>query len=227
MEENLRLACLAAMDIPVWLSRSAPERVPADVASAQERAPAESAAPGALGKLIAAVATPIAIVRQSTARLALPIESRQEAVSLVFATAGSVLFVDEGVSREQRGLSTALLTAIAFALTRNKSPADLQDFAWPPRGVSANAEQTRDVVMGRLRKLLQERECTRIVLMGYTPTALLLGWSEKTFAARAGALENITGMEQPAGVTLSSAELLAAPLRKREAWRDLRAAVLP
>jgi hypothetical protein len=225
VDESLRLAYLAAMEIPVWELRtgSTPDE---PAAAAVPVARVASASHASRAQFFASVATPAKPTARPVAPLVSAAIREQTSTAFAFAAAGPILFVDEAMARPKQAGAAALLGAVAFALSGVKAEADVQAFDWPPQGVSVDAAQMRDAVMGRLRKLLHERKCQRIVLMGQAPAALLLGWSAETFAARTGSMGKIAGIDCGVCVTRSSAELLADPRLKREAWRDLRCAVM-
>ena len=226
MEENLRLAYLAAMDIPVWLLRGAGEHLtvaepaaPA-VAIASTRTIARNAM-NVLGETKPVRAAPVV-----TARAPRAAATDRVAMKLTFFTAGAFLFVDETVPSSLQRSCADLLGAIAFALGGVRANAELHPFDWPPPGTSVDKAQFRDGVMGRLAKLNQTGEFQRVILMGTEPASLMLDWSASQFGARRAEPQQIAGIAVPVFVTRSSAELLADAKLKREAWRDLRPAVL-
>ena len=215
MEEGLRLAYLAAMDVPVWLLRGS-EAVPVfdeEPPPAREQAVpvAPDTGPARLARdLLGEDSGPRAgVTRTATpertgapARSA-PRVAAQPTPSLLLVEAGRYLFIEASsepvVPRAQRF--------------------DLQAL-----GALADRAQARDVLLGRLARLGESQTVEHVVLLGERPAAVLLGWDEARFAGRIARVQRVPGLEPGVLVTLSCAQMLAEPELKRTVWQELCAA---
>ena len=236
MDEALRRAYLAAMDIPVWIPRSEPdpfaETVP--VRPAQQLARSEQAPP------VTAPAPvqdgPVAATRPGRGQAMLgekPAEAPRRAVqaaasatadrlsfSFGFVRYGSTLLIDEG-ALSQRG--EELARAICFAVERTKRPAESQDFSWPPRGAPFVAAEARDAMLARIDKFGGDT-LARVLLLGEAPASVLMGWDAAHWAGRTAGVHRMEGLGCAVVLLPGLAAMLADPDAKRVAWQHLRAA---
>ena len=236
MDEALRRAYLAAMDIPVWIPRSEPdpfaETVP--VRPAQQLARSEQAPP------VTAPAPvqdgPVAATRPGRGQAMLgekPAEAPRRAVqpaasatadrlsfSFGFVRYGSTLLIDEG-ALSQRG--EELARAICFAVERTKRPAESQDFSWPPRGAPFVAAEARDALLARIDKFGGDT-LARVLLLGEAPASVLMGWDAAHWAGRTAGVHRMEGLGCAVVLLPGLAAMLADPDAKRVAWQHLRAA---
>ncbi|HQY69693.1 MAG TPA: hypothetical protein PLW13_04665 [Pseudomonadales bacterium] len=236
MEEGLRLAYLAAMDVPVWLLRGS-EPVPV---FDEEPPPArEQAAP------VAADTGPVRLARDllgedsgpraGVTRAATPERSgapartaprvaAQPTPSLLLVEAGRYLFIE--ASSEQGGdrRVVELIGAIALALGGEPVAPRAQRFDLQALGALADRAQARDVLLGRLARLGESQTVEHVVLLGERPAAVLLGWDEARFAGRIARVQRVPGLEPGVLVTLSCAQMLADAGLKRAVWQELCAA---
>ena len=234
MDEALRRAYLAAMDIPVWIPRSEPdpfaETVP--VRPAQQLARGEQAPP------VSAPAHdgPVAATRPGRGQAMLgekPAEAPRRAVqpaasatadrlsfSFGFVRYGSTLLIDEG-ALSQRG--EELARAICFAVERTKRPVESQDFSWPPRGAPFVAAEARDAMLARIDKFGGDT-LARVLLLGEAPASVLMGWDAAQWAGRTVGSHHIEGIGCAAVLLPGLGAMLADPDAKRVAWQHLRAA---
>jgi hypothetical protein len=243
MDEGLRLAYLAAMDIPVWLLRgSAPAEASDEVATApaltrpeaaaeMAAAPAVVAAPavkrqlasdllgdlGARGSRSNRVETRV----QPPVRVVAPRPAPTDAVALLLFSAGSLLFIDAAATPDSDRRAGELLGAIARALGSAAAAAQAQLFEWPPAGAALGQASPREALIGRIAKLRESAPLQHIVVMGEGPAGLLLGWDAERFAARAAGPQQLPDVRENLIVTLSCAAMLADPLLKRRVWADL------
>ena len=246
MDEALRRAYLAAMDIPLWIprgeaepvlveasvderviARAAPEAAPSGeritLAAAAGHASAnsvESRRPGRGQALLGGAELPgrpaAAAPRDTPA--ARPAAATAPGFSLGFARSGATLLIDE----HPLGRAGAELAgAIAFVLERRRQPVESQDFSWPPRGAPLVAAEARDAVMARVDKF-GGAGLKRLVLMGEGAACLLLGWDAQQWAARAPGLQRIEGLDCVVSLLPGSATMLQSPDAKRLAWQNLQ-----
>jgi hypothetical protein len=234
MDEALRRAYLAAMDIPVWIPRSEPdpfaETVP--LRPAQQLLRSEHAPP------VSAPAqdVPVQAARPGRGQAMLgekPAEAPRRAVqpaasatadrlsfSFGFVRYGSTLLIDEG-ALSQRG--EELARAICFAVERTKRPAESQDFSWPPRGAPFVAAEARDALLARIDKFGGDT-LARVLLLGEAPASVLMGWDAAQWAGRTAGVHRMEGLGCAVVLLPGLAAMLADPDAKRVAWQHLRAA---
>ena len=234
MDEALRRAYLAAMDIPVWIPRSEPdpfaETVP--LRPAQQLLRSEHAPP------VSAPAqdVPVQAARPGRGQAMLgekPAEAPRRAVqAAAYATAdrlsfsfgfvryGSTLLIDEG-ALSQRG--EELARAICFAVERTKRPAESQDFSWPPRGAPFVAAEARDALLARIDKFGGDT-LAHLLLLGEAPASVLMGWDAAQWAGRTAGVHRMEGLGCAVVLLPGLAAMLADPDAKRVAWQHLRAA---
>ena len=238
MDEALRRAYLAAMDIPVWIPRSEPDPFaetvplrPAQQLLRSEQAPAVSASASA-----PAQDGPVQAARPGRGQAMLgekPAEAPRRAVqaaasatadrlsfSFGFVRYGSTLLIDEG-ALSQRG--EELARAICFAVERTKRPAESQDFSWPPRGAPFVAAEARDALLARIDKFGGDT-LTRVLLLGEAPASVLMGWDAAQWAGRTAGVHRMEGLGCAVVLLPGLAAMLADPDAKRVAWQHLRAA---
>lgn len=238
MEEGLRLAYLAAMDIPVWLLRgSEPVALPgeepappAQLPPARERAgPAPSGAgPARLARELLGEdsaprgAVPRAAPPERAGAAARPAAAPQP--SLLLVEAGRLLFIEQAGDAGGDRRAVELIGAIALALAGERVAPRVQRFDLQALGALADRAAARDVLLGRLTKLGESQTLEHVVLLGQRPAALLLGWDETRFAERIARVQRVPGLEPGVLVTLSCAQMLADPVLKGAVWQELCAA---
>jgi hypothetical protein len=236
MDEGLRLAYLAAMDVPVWLLRGgepAPvlgeEQPPARARTAPVAA---ATGPGRLAReLLGEDSAPRAGATRATtpertdapARTA-PRVPVQPQPSLLLVEAGRYLFIE--ASSEQGGdrRVVELIGALALALGGEPVAPRVQRLDLQALGALADRAQARDVLLGRLARRGESQTVEHVVLLGERPAAVLLGWDETRFAGRIARVQRVPGLEAGVLVTLSCAQMLADAGLKREVWQELCAA---
>jgi hypothetical protein len=213
MDEALRRAYLAAMDIPVWIPRSEPDPFaetvplrPAQQLLRSEQAPPESAPAPAQDRRAVQPAASATADRLS--------------FSFGFVRYGSTLLIDEG-SLVQRGEDLA--RAICFAVERTKCPVESQDFSWPPRGAPFVAAEARDAMLARIDKFGGDT-LARVLLLGEAPASVLMGWDAAQWAGRTVGSHHIEGIGCAAVLLPGLVAMLSNPDAKRVAWQHLRAA---
>ena len=234
MEESLRLAYLAAMDIPVWLLRAAdplqlePELADSAPASAHAE-PVEAVVPARMHRArdLLDGSTPLRTTAfpavASRERVVAQAPGEAQACALLLVPTGCTLFIDQAPpqGRERRVLD--LLVALANAIGGERVAAQPHPFEWPPQGVSYDPAQARDAVFGLLAKLRESTRFDRVIVMGEQAAALLLGWNGAQYRARESRSQRINGIDAPLLVTHSAIELLENPLLKRVLWSEIQA----
>lgn len=233
MEESLRLAYLAAMDIPVWLLRAAdphpvelepahPAPAPAPAESLETVAPARAHRARDLLGDSAPVRPAASRAAASRERAVAQAPAVAQACALLLVPTGYTLFIDQAPpqGRERRVLD--LLAALAIAIGGEQVAAQSYPFAWPPQGVSYDPAQARDAVCGMLVKLRESTRFDQVIVMGERAAALLLGWDGAQYRAREPRSQRIIGIDVPLLVTHSAAELLENPLLKRVVWSEIQ-----
>ncbi|HMV72392.1 MAG TPA: hypothetical protein PKZ77_06745 [Pseudomonadales bacterium] len=239
MDESLRLAYLAAMEIPVWVLRGAVE---AECAEEAEAAPAfvppvtVSAPAGfglAPGRLAQELLGPDSQDRPVTGGVAAAARTRGKASSatvagpipaLLLVMAGRHLFIDEAGDAQRDARVAALAAAIAFALNGERVAASMQRFDPVASGVAPDRAGARDVLLGWLTKLTESMDPGHLILLGPAAAGLLLGWDERAYAQRVPLVQRVVGLQVGALVTLAADSMLGTPELKRDAWRELCAA---
>ena len=244
MDEALRRAYLAAMDIPVWLLRDAEDPLGEFLAAEAAPAPTVTAAGAPASRspeasrgqaatqqgqharaILRELGDTTAPVRRSApaghivAPAGAVARTGVERVHLLFAAFGGTLFIDDSADERPSRQQQELLGALGFVLEREKLQPELYPFRWPPHPERA-AGEVRDAVMGRLAKLAESMALKRLVLMGERSAALVLGAPDVPDAA-----PRIHRLERPACVALlipSLATMLSDPEAKRRAWQVLR-----
>lgn len=241
MEESLRLAYLAAMDIPVWLLRgsevaaSAPAPVPEAAPSVQglppPAAPAAEAPAARFARDLLGADEPrgAAAVARATARgkPAARVPERPAAdvpPSLLLVSAGRFLFIDQASDAAADRRTVELLGALALALGGERVTPRAQGFDLQALGAAGDRARARDVLLGRLAKLSETESFEHLVLLGPGPAGLLLGWDAARYAGRVPHVHRVPGLEPGVLVTVSSAQMFADPAQKRVAWEELGAA---
>lgn len=222
MEEVLRRAYLAAMDIPVWLPRGAAEPLPEPQLPVLPReAPREEQAGLRAAKTPARA--PVAPPRRpaSAASPARAAAGPAERLLLGFASAGRTLFIEDLAEPRSPRAAAELLASLAFVIEgRRLSPA-LQEFAWPPPGVPFLAGEARDAVRGRIDRVAAEG-LDRLVLLGPAPARVLLHWDAPAWLSRAPGPCRLEGLGCPVLCLPTVAAMLREAAAKREAWCSLR-----
>jgi len=248
MDEALRRAYLAAMDVPVWLPRDAPEfhEAPAarDAAARlppQHDAPrqVDSSAPGrvaATGGRRAHALLGEGPGERSTASRPPgprpPSKGRTRAgadgqTTLVLVRVGATLFIDEAGPGRPDPDVRQLLGSLAFVLERERLVPDLQALRWPPAGgVADGPEQARDFLLARIQRIADDAPLERLVLMGGMPAQLLGADAERPSDTGDGP-ERLPGLEVRVVRIPAAAQMLAHPDLKRRAWQVLRLLALP
>jgi hypothetical protein len=130
---------------------------------------------------------------------------------LAAMVAGDCLWLEAVTAQGPAAEQVQLIQAMAFALSGRQETARPTRFAWPPHqnrqldlGEAAAAMALTSFVL----RQLQEKQCRALLLLG--PTS-----GERLLRAE---LEAVVTVSLPA-----TAEMLAQPLRKREAWEALAA----
>lgn len=241
MDEALRLAYLAAMEIPVWVLRGAAEVEVAEAVEAEAEpafAPPVTAsvpagfglAPGRLAQELlgpdgqhrsvpgAGAATPRVRGKVSPATPAEPVPA------LLLVVAGRHLFIDQAGDAQRDARVAALAAAIGFALSGERVAASMQRFDPVASGVAPDRAGARDVLLGWLIKLTESMDPEHLILLGPAAAGLLLGWDERTYAQRVPLVQRVVGLQLGALVTLAADSMLGTPELKRDAWRELCAA---
>lgn len=234
MDEGMRRAYLAAMDIPVWVlrtrGRDASVSPSEPLARSAERE--TDVQPGARQRrardLLGEVSLPGAAQDRlpspdpASARVSVP--AAQQAVSLVLAVVPGVLFVGDAAESPPPAKLGPLLRDLALVLTGRRERPAMHGFSWPPAGVAFDEEQARDAVLARMGKLRESDPFDRVVLMGARAASLLSPEGGETLDLRAPS----PGAQPPfVSKTLricSAARLLDDPAAKRETWRAIAAA---
>lgn len=239
MEEGLRLAYLAAMDIPVWLLRgSEPAPVSGEEQPLPEAQPPprERTAPvaaaarlardllGADGPPRGAVTRAAPPERAGATPRAAPRPAAEPQPSLLLVEAGRFLFIEASSDDGGDRRAAELIGALALALGGEPVAPRVQRFDLQALGALADRAQARDVLLGRLTKLGESQTFEHVVLLGQRPAAVLLGWDETRFAERIARVQRVPGLEPGVLVTLSCTQMLADAGRKREVWQELSAA---
>jgi hypothetical protein len=234
MDEALRRAYLAAMDIPVWIPRSEPdpfaETVPSrpaqqllrseqaqPVSSPAQDTPAQATRPG---RGQAMLAEKPAEAPRRAAQATAPATADRLSFSFGFVRYGSTLLIDEG-ALVQRGEDLA--RAICFAVERTKCPTESQDFSWPPRGAPFVAAEARDAMLARIDKFGGDT-LARVLLLGEAPASVLMGWDAAQWASRAVGVHRMEGLGCAVVLLPGLGAMLSNPDAKRVAWQHLRAA---
>lgn len=224
MEEALRRAYLAAMDIPVWLPRAAVEAAvePPPAAARETRAPAPPPQRAPRPTVPAPAAPTRSAGRlQPSARPDRAPAAAAGGVVLGFATAGRTLFIEDLAEARPARAAGELLASLAFVISGERTPPTLQEFAWPPPGVPFLAGEARDAVRGRIDRVAAEG-LGHVVLLGPAPARLLLGGDEAALTARPSGPWRLEGLDCPVLCLPSLTRMLREPAAKREAWQALR-----
>lgn len=236
MEEGLRLAYLAAMDVPVWLLRGSE---PAPVLGEEPPPARERTAPVAADTGPARLARELlgedSVPRTGATRATTPERTGapartaprvavQPQPSLLLVEAGRYLFIE--ASSEQGGdrRVVELIGALALAFGGEPVAPRVQRLDLQALGALADRAQGRDVLLGRLARLGESQTVEHVVLLGERPAAVLLGWDEARFAGRIARVQRVPGLEPGVLVTLSCAQMLADSGLKRAVWQELCAA---
>jgi len=228
VDESLRRAYLAAMEIPVWLPREVGESLPEPPslpAPAREvRAPATPAerAPRPPTRPVLEAARPTRRP-ETPVRAARERPAEPERFVLGFASAGRTLFIEDLSEPRPARAACELLGGIAFVIDRTRVQPAVQEFAWPPPGVPFRAGEARDAVRGRIDRVASGGGgLARVVLLGAAPARVLLGWDDAAWVARAIGPARVEGLDVPVLCLPSLARMLREPAAKREAWQTLR-----
>lgn len=224
MEEALRRAYLAAMDIPVWLPRGAEEPLQEpQVLVLPREAPREG--PVALRAAKPPARAPVLPPRK-TEPVASPARAAAvpaERVVLGFAGAGRTLFIEDLAEPRPVRAAGELLASLAFVIERRRLSPTLQEFTWPPPGVPFLAGEARDAIRGRIDRVAAGG-LDRVVLLGPAPARVLLGWDESAWLSRAPGPRRLEGLDCPVLCLPALAAMLRQGAAKREAWQTLRLA---
>jgi len=233
MDEALRRAYLAAMDIPVWIPRSeedvfarpnitrmTPTPQPPAVGDTATRSAGPVMKPRVPASSAPRVsAAGVAATAPSAPRSSTPRSASASALAFGFVRCGATLLVDaSGLSPR----SSDLARAICLAAERQKLPAETQDFIWPPRGAPMVAAEARDALLARIDKFGGEA-LERLLLLGEAPAMLLFGWDTGQWSARPVAPQRVEGLAPEVLLLPSLHEMLGSVEAKRLAWAHLRA----
>jgi len=235
MDESLRRAYLAAMDIPVWVLRThepAPVPSPSE-ALAPSLEPEEKPQPGArqrrardildeLPSVASAFEDGAPPVVPASARTVAP--GIQPAVSLLLAVVPGLLFVADAADSPPPAKLGQLLRELGLALTGRREKPAMHGFSWPPAGVAFDERQARDAVLARMGKLRESDPFDRVVLMGTRVASLLAPGDAQVLDLRAPAASARPPFVCATLQTCSAARLLDDPAAKRETWRAIAAA---
>lgn len=229
MDEALRRAYLAAMEIPVWIPRgerdvlagegvtpAPPDRQSPAVVAEAPRSPGPVMRPRAPAPSSSAprVRTPDAAAPVASA----PRSAGASALVFGFVRCGATLLVDaSGLSPR----SIDLARAVCFAVQRQKLPFETQDFVWPPRGAPMVAAEARDALLARIDKFGGEG-LQRLLLLGEAPASLLLGWDPGQWSGRPLAAQRVEGLGSEVLLLPSLEEMLGSVDAKRLGWAHLR-----
>ena len=126
--------------------------------------------------------------------------------SMLLASAGSFLWLEELADGLIRQDQLALINAMARAISPSATQVMQQQFDWPVAGnstLSGDAESAKQALHGLIQRMAREVDAKRVILMGdcgYLP--------ERTI--------------QSAVQIPSSLKMLSEPTLKREAWEALK-----
>lgn len=234
MDEALRRAYLAAMDIPVWIPRGAEDPVVvAEVAPAPaarqvareqpSRPPAGGVReqPARSGRGQALLDEKPSVSGTSPHRAqppAAPGSGERFSFTFGFVRFGNTLLIDE---RQLAPRGEELARAICFAVEQSKSPPASQDFTWPPRGAPFVAAEARDAMLARIDKF-GGGTLQRILLLGASPVSVLMGWDTAQWTARTHGVHHIDGLDCAIFLLPGLSAMLADADAKRLAWQHLR-----
>lgn len=238
MDEALRLAYLAAMEIPVWVLRDMDDpglTAEAAVEAAAKPPPAADAARQAVGRQLQELpATPAgssAGGKQAAMTAAAPRKEPAGAAAgppvapLLLVMAGRFLFMAEAGSREHDARVATLSSAIGFALGGESGAATMQRFDPALTGMDVDRGVARDMLRGLLGRLTGSASHEHLVVLGPTAAASLLGWSDADYTRRKPTAYRVDGLDVDVLVTLDANSLLQDPAAKASAWHELSTAL--
>ena len=205
MDEALRRAYLAAMDIPVWIPRSEPdpfaETVP--LRPAQQLLRSEHAPP------VSAPAqdVPVQAARPGRGQAMLgekPAEAPRRAVQAAASATADRLSFSFGFKRDLEKAGAGAAEARA-------------------EDEGALAAEARDALLARIDKFGGDT-LARVLLLGDAPASVLMGWDAARWAGRTAGVHRMEGLGCAVVLLPGLAAMLADPDAKRVAWQHLRAA---
>lgn len=228
MNEVRRLATLEAMGIQSYISRS---QLPGAaltrrLAIVGKPRAVEATTPAAVAAVTGAVQRPIqATVKPAPAEKPEPARPVAKQAPPRFAlgviVAAQWLWLEELPEPQMRTEQLQLIQAMAFALGGAKAEGagsirpEVEYFNWPlhtNQQLDQGIEAARSGVSGFIQRRLEQRQCRGLILLG----------------ARCAARVALEQLSCPQVVsTQSTARMLAEPLSKQQAWRDLRAVYSP
>jgi hypothetical protein len=238
--ELRRLAALEAIGIQAYISR---QQLPGAAVTRRlaivRSAPAAAALPqlpathsGALQVSTTGVAPPITRLPQIEAPVPAPVTTPRRAAAVVPAAsplrfslaavvAGGWLWLEEtdntGMTREQLQLVQGMVRALCIAGTgtdRDRQPPlqEVEYFKWPlhqNRQLDQGEEAARHGVAGFVQRRLELHQCSAMVLLGEACRSRV----------------PLQMLECPQVLVVpGTAEMLANPLAKKQAWQELRSA---
>lgn len=194
-----------------WPPRKrAPTAVPRSQAQASPEPAAAPTAPAGMPRLETASTSPTAA--PSPAASARPAGAQLvPEFHMAAMMAGDCLWLESVTAQGPAAEQVQLIQAMAFALSGRQESARLTRFDWPlhqNRQLDLGEAAAATALTSFVLRQLQEKRCRALVLLGPSSGERLLS-SE---------LETVVTVSLPA-----TAEMLAQPLRKREAWEALAA----
>lgn len=243
MDEALRLAYLAAMEIPVWVLRGAteteelpefPEKSVDGISTLTQPLgrPAESAPRRLFDELLGVSAPQAPAARRAAAGVTSSGEAsaaRSGSVAdgripaLLLVSAGQYLIITETGDEGRDRRAATLASAMAFALGGEHPAASMLRFD-PEGSAMLGRGAARDMLLGRLARLAESPGYRRVIVLGPVAAHALLGWNEVAYAQRTRTPQRLAGLDADLLVTLAADALLHDPAAKAEAWRELWAA---
>lgn len=240
MDEALRLAYLAAMDIPVWVLRDTVDAAPAasleeeDAHAIRAAALLATGVTGAAAPRVAGASSPaprdgVGARSTDTTVAAPPVSAAQPDVqtripvpALLLVMAGRCLFIAEAGTKEQDERVAALASAIAFAFDATPGAgATMQRFDPAVAGMGADHDHARDMLLGLLGRLTGSAAYANVIVLGPAAARPLLGWSEQEYAERKPLSHRVVGLEADVLVTIGADTMLRDCNSKAQAWREL------
>ena len=233
MDEALRRAYLAAMDISVWIPRSELDPLTLPVApSAPVVQPAEHRAPPPPD-------APRNLLTQPRARRGQSMLGERErptstpkpapvlsglanpdplSFTFGFFRQGNTLLID---AKPLAPRGEELCRAICFAVDGTKATISSQDFSWPPRGAAFVAAEARDALLARIDKF-GGGALARLLVSGASPALVLLGWSAEQWKTRPISAQRVEGLACDILLLPDLDAMLHDAAEKRVAWEHIR-----
>ena len=218
--EMARRQALEAMGIDVYVSRyDMPGAAPAvrqAIVQIESVEVTTSDSPARAAKVNTAIPAPAPQANSSTNTERTPTSSQSSGVSsakssetvtfsMLLASAGPFLWVEQLPDGLLRQDQLALINAMARALSANVSVKQ-QQFDWPIRGntaLSGDAESAKQALQGLIKRMAREVDAKRVVVMGACPFLP-------------------DRIAQSAVVIPATMAMLQNPALKREAWQALK-----